>query len=195
MILAGLSAPATKPARDRIGIGRPEPNGERLPAAVARAVEELDWIAAVAGGEGKVVATSFDGTQIDVRLLPPGSYGNLLQHFTGSKEHNVALREAAVRAGLKVSEFGIEDVESGEVFRTDDEPEVYARLGMEWIPPELRENRGEIALARDGALPELVELDDIRGDLHSHTDWTDGKASLETTARRSGSGWASTRAA
>jgi DNA polymerase (family 10) len=149
-------------------------------AAVVDAIEALDWVAAVAGGEGKVMATAFDGTRIDVRLLPPGSYGNLLQHFTGSKEHNVALREAAVRAGLKVSELGIEDVESGEVFRTDDEAEVYARLGMEWIPPELRENRGEIALARDGSLPDLVELDDIRGDLHSHTDWTDGKASLET---------------
>jgi DNA polymerase (family 10) len=112
-------------------------------------------------------------------MVPPASFGNLLQHLTGSKEHNVAIREAAVRAGLKVSEYGIEDTATGEVVATEYEVEVYKRLGMEWIPPELRENRGELKAAREGSLPDLIELDQIRGDLHMHTDWTDGKASLE----------------
>ena len=83
-------------------------------------------------------------------MVPPGCYGNLLQHLTGSKAHNVALREAAVRAGLKVSEYGIEHVESGEVWSSDEEAEVYAHLGLPWIPPELREDRGELEAARAG---------------------------------------------
>ena len=90
-------------------------------------------------------------------MVEPEVFGNLLQHLTGSKHHNVALREAAVRAGLKVSEYGIEEVETGEVLHCRDEAEVYERLGMDWIPPELRENRGEIEAARDHALPELVD--------------------------------------
>ena len=97
----------------------------------------------------------------------------------------MAIRETAVRAGLKVSEYGIEDVATGEVFATADEAEVYKRLGMEWIPPELRENRGELKAARDGTLPQLIELDQIRGDLHMHTDWTDGKATLEAMVNAS----------
>ena len=92
-------------------------------------------------------------------MVPPGCYGNLLQHLTGSKAHNVALREAAVRAGLKVSEYGIEQVESGEVWSSDEEAEVYAHLGLPWIPPELREHRGELEAARAGKLPELVAGD------------------------------------
>lgn len=114
-----------------------------------------------------------------MRMVTPASYGNLLQHLTGSKAHNVAIREAAVRAGLKVSEYGIEDTETGEVITTEDETEVYKRLGMEWIPPELREHRGELKAARAGELPQLVTLADIRGDFHMHTDWSDGKATLE----------------
>ena len=102
----------------------------------------------------------------------PTVYGNLLQHLTGSKDHNVALREAAVRAGLKVSEYGIEDVETGEVLACEDEADVYARLGMALDPAgaarEPRRDRGGRARAR---LPELVEVDQIRGDLHTHTDW------------------------
>ncbi|HUZ85002.1 MAG TPA: DNA polymerase/3'-5' exonuclease PolX [Gaiellales bacterium] len=139
-----------------------------------------EWVAEViARGEAKVVAVAHDGTRVELRLLAPGSYGNHLQHLTGSAEHNVALREAAVRAGLKVSEHGIEVVESGQVFRSDDEAEVYRRLGMDWIPPELREYRGELEAARAGTLPRLVGLSDVVGDLHSHTDWSDGKATLE----------------
>ena len=112
-------------------------------------------------------------------MVPPKVYGNLLQHLTGSKHHNVALREAAVRAGLKVSEYGIEEAETGDVLACEHESDVYARLGMTWIPPELRENRGEIEAARKDRLPALVEIGQIRGDLHMHTDWSDGKATLE----------------
>jgi DNA polymerase (family 10) len=130
-------------------------------------------------GDRRVAARAHDGTVVELRMVPPGCYGNLLQHLTGSKAHNVALREAAVRAGLKVSEYGIEDVESGEVWSSADEAEVYAHLGLAWIPPELREGRGELEAARSGRLPELVEAGQIRGDLHTHTDWSDGKATLE----------------
>jgi DNA polymerase (family 10) len=141
---------------------------------------EQDWVAAVtARGDAKVVAVAHDGTRVELRLLAPGAYGNHLQHLTGSAEHNVALREAAVRAGLSVSEHGIEDVATGETVSSDDEAEVYARLGLPWIPPELREHRGELAAARAGVLPDLLRLEDIRGEFHCHTDWSDGKAPLE----------------
>ena len=139
-----------------------------------------EWVAGVdARGDTGVTAVAHDGTRVELRMLAPGCYGNLLQHATGSSDHNVALREAAVRKGLKVSEHGIESVETGELETTDDEADVYRRLGLPWIPPELRENRGELRAARNGELPELLELGDIRGDLHMHTDWSDGKASLE----------------
>ncbi len=146
----------------------------------AEAFVEQEWVASVSSrGEAGVTAIAHDGTRVELRMVPPASYGNLLQHLTGSKAHNVALRENAVRAGLKVSEYGIEDVASGEVSTYEHEAEVYERLGMAWIPPELREHRGELKAAREGTLPELVELDMIRGDLHMHTDWSDGKATLE----------------
>ena len=98
------------------------------------------------------------GLRFDLRVVPPESYGNLLQHFTGSKDHNVALREAAVRRGLSVSEYGVAEVESGEVHAFATEEEVYEFLGYAWIPPELRENCGELEAARNGELPTLVEL-------------------------------------
>ncbi len=122
---------------------------------------------------------SHEGFRFDLRVVPPECYGNLLQHFTGSKDHNVALREDAVRRGLSVSEYGVLDVESGETFQAADEEAVYAHLGYAWIPPELRENRGELEAARDGGLPRLVELADLLGDLHMHTDWSDGRGTLE----------------
>ena len=145
----------------------------------------LPWVVEVAAKGGtKATVVSNDGLRYDLRVVPPESYGNLLQHFTGSKEHNVALREAAVRRGLSVSEYGVTEVESGEMHAFATEEEVYAFLGYEWIPPELRENCGELEAARDGALPKLVELRDLRGDLHTHTTWSDGKDSLETMVTR-----------
>jgi DNA polymerase (family 10) len=132
----------------------------------------------VGRGDTKGSIVTHDGVQVDLRVVPPAAFGNLLQHFTGSKAHNVAMREDAVRRGLKVSEWGIETVETGEVFQTGDEDEVYRHLGYEPVPPEIREGTVELARARAGTLPVLVEVEQIRGDLHVHTNASDGKATL-----------------
>jgi DNA polymerase (family X) len=129
---------------------------------------------------GKIVTHT--GISVDLRIVPPEAYGNLLQHFTGSAAHNIALRERAVKMGLSVSEHGIADVETGDVARYRTEEEIYERLGLAYIEPELRENTGEIGAAADGELPELVERTDIRGDLHCHTTLSDGRNSLEQMA-------------
>ncbi len=138
------------------------------------------WVVEVAARGGtKATVVDQTGLRFDLRVVPPEAYGNLLQHFTGSKDHNVVLREEAVRRGFSVSEYGITEVETGQVHAFSTEEEVYAFLGYDWIPPELRENCGELEAARDGELPELVELRDLRGDLHTHTTWSDGKDTLE----------------
>jgi DNA polymerase (family 10) len=148
------------------------------PALTAWLVEQ-PFVAEVLGqGTTKASVLTHNGVQLDLRVVPPESYGNLLQHFTGSKGHNVRMREDAQRRGKSVSEWGIEDVESGDAFRTGDEDEVYRHLGYAPIPPELREDNGELELARRNELPELVGLADLRGDLHCHSDWSDGKHSL-----------------
>ena len=140
----------------------------------------LTWVVDVAAkGTTKATVVSQDGARFDLRVVPPESYGNLLQHFTGSKHHNVALREDAVRRGFSVSEYSISEAESGKEHCFAREEDVYRFLGYDWIPPELREGAGELAAARAGGLPELVELADLRGDLHTHTTWSDGKDSLE----------------
>jgi DNA polymerase (family 10) len=140
----------------------------------------LKWVVDVAAkGSTKATVVSHDGLRFDLRVVPPESYGNLLQHFTGSKHHNVALREDAVRRGFSVSEYSVTEVESGEEHSFGTEEDVYRFLGYDWIPPELRENGGELAAARKGELPALVELSDLRGDLHTHTTWSDGKDTLE----------------
>jgi DNA polymerase (family 10) len=145
---------------------------------------KLRWIEKVAAkGESKATVVSNEGLRFDLRVVPSGLYGNLLQHFTGSKHHNVALREDAVRRGLSISENGVKNVESGDIFKTGSEQELYEFLGFQYIPPELRENLGEIQAARQGELPQLVELSDLRGDLHSHSSWSsDGKNSIEEMA-------------
>jgi len=150
------------------------------PAALIDYFTKLKWvIEVVAKGPTKATVLSNEGLRFDLRVVPPESYGNLLQHFTGSKDHNVALRERAVKDGLSVSEYSITVVETGEELKFADEAEVYERLGYQFIPPELRENSGELEAARKGELPQLVELQDIKGDLHSHTTWSDGRDSLE----------------
>ncbi len=155
------------------------------PAALLQAFCGLPWVVEVAThGPTKATVVSQEGFRFDLRVVPPESYGNLLQHFTGSKAHNVALREAAVRRGLSVSEYGITEAESGLVHAFATEEEVYAFLGYEWIPPELREDLGELDAARRGELPRLVELRDLRGDLHTHTTWSDGKDALEVMVAR-----------
>ena len=120
--------------------------------------------------------------KVDLRVVAPDQFGNVLQHFTGAKAHNVQLREAAVRRGLHVSEYGILDDETGETLRCATEEEVYERLGYAWIPPELREGRGELEAAAKGTLPVLVELCDLRGDLHCHTTLSDGRQTLDEMA-------------
>jgi DNA polymerase (family 10) len=143
----------------------------------------LKWVIEVAAkGPTKATVLSNEGLRFDLRVVPPESYGNLLQHFTGSKDHNVALRERAVKDGLSVSEYSITVVETGEELTYADEAQVYERLGYQFIPPELRENAGELEAARKGELPTLVELGDIKGDLHSHTTHSDGRDSLEQMA-------------
>ena len=146
----------------------------------------LEWVAEVAAhGDTKATVVSHDGLRFDLRVVPPESFGNLLQHFTGSKDHNVALREAAVKQGLSISEYGVKTVETGEVFTTRDEAELYEFLGYQYIPPELRENLGELDAARKGELPELVDVKHVRGDLHVHSTWSsDGKNTIEEMARR-----------
>ena len=128
-------------------------------------------------------AVTHAGIPVDLRVVPEEAFGNLLQHFTGSGKHNEALRTEAVRRGLHVSEYGIADDESGETHACATEEEVYERLGMQFVAPELRENRGELAAAREGALPDLVELRDIRGDLHMHTVASDGRNTIEEMAQ------------
>jgi len=153
------------------------------PTALAQALVENPLIAAAGKpGPNGVRAQTNNGISIDLRIVEPAAFGNLLQHFTGSQAHNVQLREDAVGRGLSVSEHGITDSESGEVELCADEEAVYERLGYAYIEPELREGRGELKAAREGKLPRLVSIDDVRGDLHSHTTLSDGRNTLEEMA-------------
>ncbi len=150
----------------------------------------LDYFCAMSGverisakGDTKATVWLRAGIAADLRVVPHRCFGNLLQHFTGNKEHNVKLREYAIRKGLKVSEWGIETVESGRVRTSATEAGVYEMLGLQFIPPEIRLGLDEIDLSRRNELPELVSLGDIRGDLHDHTTWSDGTRSIEQMAR------------
>jgi DNA polymerase (family X) len=155
------------------------------PAALTEYFAKLRWVEqVVARGDTKATVVSNDGLRFDLRVVPPECFGNLLQHFTGSKDHNMALREEAVREGFSVSEYGVKTVETGETFQTGSEEELYAFLGYAYIPPELRENNGELEAARSGELPKLVEVSDLQGDLHCHSTWSaDGKNSIEEMAQ------------
>ncbi|WP_069816440.1 DNA polymerase/3'-5' exonuclease PolX [Streptomyces sp. TP-A0874] len=144
----------------------------------------------IARGEKKTSIRTAEGLQVDLRVVPPDSWGAGLLYFTGSKAHNIRVREMAVRHKYKLSEYGLFHAKSGRKIVSASEEEVYARLGLPWIPPTLREDRGEVAAGLRGELPELLAESDIKGDLHSHTDLTDGLAPLEemvaAAARR---GW------
>ncbi|HTU83439.1 MAG TPA: DNA polymerase/3'-5' exonuclease PolX [Candidatus Acidoferrales bacterium] len=149
-------------------------------AAVTTAFAKWERAEAVlAEGPTKASIWLPGGLQIDLRVLPDHLYGNLLQHFTGSREHNIKLREHAVRKGLRVSENGILNLETGDVIVCAEEEGVYAALGMQFVPPELRSGLDEIDLALAGAIPALIEPTDLRGDFHMHTTWSDGDDSLE----------------
>ena len=137
----------------------------------------------VALGDAKASVVLHDGLQVDLRVIDPAQWGSLLQHFTGSKAHNVALRERARDRGLSLSEHGFAPIGGGDPEPCATEEEVYARLGLDWIPPELREDQGEIEAAAAGTLPTLVRLQDLKGDLHAHSDASDGKATPTEMAR------------
>jgi DNA polymerase (family X) len=154
------------------------------PGALVEAFCGLEAVDEVqASGEAGAKVLTHSGLPVDLRIVPEEAFGNLLQHFTGSGKHNEALRTEAVRRGLHVSEYGIADDESGYSQAFTTEHEVYERLGMQFIPPELRENRGELEAARQHRLPELIEVEDVRGDLHMHTVLSDGRNTLEEMAQ------------
>jgi DNA polymerase (family 10) len=156
------------------------------PEAILGSLDSIDLIEAVASrGENGARLRTHSGLAVDLRVVAPDQFGNVLQHLSGSKLHNVALRERSVRDGLHVSEYGILDDATGDTHRCATEEEVYERLGLAWIPPELREDRGELEAARlDGGsgLPALVREEDLRGDLHCHTTASDGRNSIDEMA-------------
>jgi DNA polymerase (family 10) len=153
----------------------------RDPVRVIGTFVAMPSVAAVLGsGDTRASVRHRDGLSIDLRVVPPDAFGAALQYFTGSKDHNVRVREIAQRRGLKISEYGVFEEASGRSIAGATEEEVYGAIGLPWIPPELRENGGEIEAARAGTLPALVTERDLRGDLHAHTDWSDGRLPLET---------------
>ncbi|RBQ14008.1 DNA polymerase/3'-5' exonuclease PolX [Spongiactinospora rosea] len=155
------------------------------PASLMEEFRAMPYIAEViAAGEKKTSVRTTGGVQVDLRLVPAESWGAAMQYFTGSKEHNVRIREMAVKKGWKLSEYGL--FEGERVIASRTEEEIYAALGMPWIPPTMREDGGEVAAALKGELPEVVTLDDLKGDLHTHTDLTDGIASLEDMVAAAG---------
>jgi DNA polymerase (family 10) len=150
------------------------------PEPIMDAFTGLSYVERVmARGETKTSIRTTRGLQVDLRVVPPDCWGAALQYFTGSKAHNIRTREIAVRKGLKLSEYGLFEAKSGKLIVAQTEEEVYERLGLPWIPPTLREDRGEIDAALHGELPTLIELKDLRGDLHTHTTLTDGLSTLE----------------
>lgn len=136
----------------------------------------------LAHGETKSSVITFEGIQVDVRVVETASFGASVQYFTGSKEHNVRLREIAIKKNLKLNEYGLFDIYTGKRIAGATEEEVYEALGLQFIPPEMREDRGEIELALNGKIPKLVELSDIKGDLHVHSEYSDGSNSIEELA-------------
>jgi DNA polymerase (family 10) len=143
----------------------------------------------VASGPAKTTVRTASGLTADLRVVPLDAWGAALQYFTGSAAHNVAVRQIAIKQKLKLSEYGLFDAETNQLIVSRTEEEVYDRLGLAWIPPAMREDHGEIEAAAQGRIPRLVRDNDLRGDLHTHTDLTDGVASLEAmvaAARRRG---------
>jgi DNA polymerase (family 10) len=158
------------------------------PVGIVEAFTGLDPVDTVIEAGDQKASVRIEGVRVDLRVVAPGEFGSALQYFTGSRGHNVALRNRAIERGLKVNEYGVFDVSdvseeeadqrAGERIAGDSEKSMYEAVGLRWIPPELREGRGEIEAAAGGDLPDLVTVGDVRGDLHTHTDWSDGRATL-----------------
>ncbi|MDP9269908.1 MAG: PHP domain-containing protein, partial [Chloroflexota bacterium] len=154
------------------------------PAALIAALDGLRQVDRVlSAGADKSSIVLREGPQVDLMVCPPAAWGTHLVHLTGNAAHNVALRGRALDRGLSLSEKGFKVVNGGELLLAATEEEVYERVDLPWIPPELREDRGEIAAAEEGRLPDLVRLDQVRGDTHVHSDWTDGVDPIEAMAR------------
>jgi DNA polymerase (family 10) len=150
------------------------------PAGAMDAMAGMDGVANVLGhGEKKTSVVLDSGMQVDLRVCEPQHLGAMLQYFTGNLHHNVRLREIASGLGLSLNEYGLKDVEIGTLETYPTEEALYQRLGLQYVPPELRQGAGEVELARNGDIPRLVDLSDIKGDLHTHTDWSDGRDSME----------------
>ncbi len=157
--------------------------GPGAPAALERFVQHPKAHTILGKGPNKAsIQYGLEGLQVDLRALPHESYGAAMQYFTGSKEHNILVRSRALKLGLTLNEYGLFKLDNEQRVAGETEEEIYAALGLAWIPPELRENCGEIEAALEGRLPKLIELSDIRGDLHMHTTETDGRATLEEMA-------------
>jgi len=155
-----------------------------VPEEVIRSFVSLPQVRDIlAQGPTKASVILVNGFQADLRMVEHDAFGSLLQYFTGSRQHNIALRTRTQKKGLKLSEYGITAVATDRLEKFATEEAFYARLGMQYIPPEIREDRGEIELAEKQAIPGLIERSDIRGNLHAHTNWSDGAASLEDMAR------------
>jgi DNA polymerase (family 10) len=154
------------------------------PPAVIAALDRLREVdKVVAAGTDKTSIILADGPRVDLMVCPPEAWGTHLVHFTGSKDHNIALRGMALDRGLSLSEKGWKVIETGELLLDAEETDVYERLGLPWIPPEMREGDGEVESALAGTLPSPIAHDDVRGDTHVHSDWTDGVDSIEVMAR------------
>ena len=197
---------ATALAEHILGFVRSHPACERAEVAGSlrrrrETIGDLDLVAA--SREGKALADAFAGAQfvdeilahgptkvfikcggveVDLRIVAPEAFGSLLHHFTGGQAHNIVLRERAVRMGINISEYGLAKAGTGEYEPIATEEEIYSRLGLAYIPPELREDTGELEAAEKGELPDLVEIGDVRGDLHVHTNYSDGRGTIESMA-------------
>jgi DNA polymerase (family X) len=157
--------------------------GPGAPEALERFVVHPKAHTVLGKGPNKAsIQYGLDGLQVDLRALPHESYGAAMQYFTGSKEHNILVRSRALKLGLTLNEYGLFKLDTNDRVAGETEEEVYAALGLAWIPPELRENCGEIEAALEGRLPNLIQLSNIRGDLHMHTTETDGRATLQEMA-------------
>src|SRR5271157_2691058 len=155
---------------------------EGLQKAIAYVAKYPPLMDVIASGDNKISFRVRSGMQVDVRLLPPESFGAAMQYFTGSKAHNVALRQRALKMGYTLNEYSLADLKTEKPVAGRTEEEIYAKLGLEYIPPEMRENLGEIDLAEKHALPKLITQEDLQGDVHMHTVETDGKNTIEEMA-------------
>ena len=183
-----------KYVRKMVGVGslrrRKETIGDIDIIAVSDSPDEaMDYFTSIpmaseviAKGKTKSVIVTPSGLQVDLRILPEKNYYSLLQHSTGSKEHNIRLREHALSKGYSLSEYGVHDLKTGRLITFNSEEELYQALGLQYIPPELRENLGEIEAASEGKIPELIELNDVRGDIHAHTKYSDGQNTIREMA-------------